>query len=67
MPKFGMPMSKSKDILPDSNPWLKYNFNFEVKGQCHTEFMNERDTSYHGDTLTCQTKYDYVKGQTNEA
>ena len=21
------------------------------------------DTLYHGDTLTCQTKYDYVKGQ----
>ena len=26
MPIFGMPMSKSKDILPDSNPWWKYNF-----------------------------------------
>ena len=25
--------------------------------------MNIRDTSYHGDTLTCQTKYDYIKGQ----
>ena len=22
-----------------------------------------QDTSYHGDTLTCQTKYDYVTGQ----
>ena len=27
--------------------------------------MNIRDTSYHGDTLTCQTKYDYVKGEKN--
>ena len=25
--------------------------------------INVRDTLYHGDTLTCQTKYDYVKGQ----
>ena len=39
------------------------NFDIEVKGQGHTEFMNVCDTSYHGDTLTCQTKYDYVKGQ----
>ena len=35
----------------------------EVKGQGHTEVMNVQDTSYHGDTLTCQTKYNYVKGQ----
>ena len=27
----------------------------EFKGQGHTEVMNVRDTSYHGDTLTCQT------------
>ena len=50
-----MPMSKSKDILPDSNSWRKYNFDLEV--------INVRDKLYHGDTLTCQTKYDYVKGQ----
>ena len=25
--------------------------------------VHVRDTLYHGDTLTCQTKYDYVKGQ----
>ena len=25
--------------------------------------INVRDTLYHGDTLTCQTKYDYVKRQ----
>ena len=25
--------------------------------------INVRDTLYHGITLTCQTKYDYVKGQ----
>ena len=62
-PKFGVPMSKSKDILPDSNPWWKYNFDIEVKGQGHAEFMNVRNTSYHGDTLKCQTKYNYVKGQ----
>ena len=65
MPKFGMPMSKSKDILPDSNPCWKYNFDIEVKNQGHTEFMNVHDTLYHGDTLTCQTKYDCVKGQKN--
>ena len=35
----------------------------EVKGQGQTEFMNVRNTSYHGDTLSFQTKYDYVKGQ----
>ena len=52
-----MPISKSKDILPDSNSWFKYNFDIEVK------VINVRDTLYHGDTLTCQTKYDYVKGQ----
>ena len=56
-----MPMSKSKDILPDSNSLLKYNFDIEVKGQGHAKFMNVCDTSYHGDTLTCITKYDYVK------
>ena len=33
----------------------KYNFDIGVKGQSHTEVMNVRDTSYHGDTLTCQT------------
>ena len=25
--------------------------------------MNVCDTLYHGDTLTCQTKYNYVKGK----
>ena len=44
-------------------PWCKYNFDIVVKGQGHTEFMNVRDTSYHGDTLTCKTIYDFVKGQ----
>ena len=56
-------MSKSKDILPDSNSWWKYNIDIEVKGLGHTEFINVRDTSYHGDTLTCQTKYEFAKGQ----
>ena len=27
--------------------------------------MNVCDTSYHGDTLACQTKFGYVKGQKN--
>ena len=67
MPRFGMPMSKSKDILPDSNSWWKYDFDIEVKGQGHTDFMNVRDTSYHDDTLTCQTKYNYFKGQKAES
>ena len=40
-----------------------YNFDIEVKVQGHTDFMNVCDTSYHGDTLMCQTKYDYVKGE----
>ena len=61
MPEFGMPVSKSKDILPDTNPWWKYDFDIEVKGQGRTEFMNVSDTSYHGNILTCQTNYDYVK------
>ena len=52
MPEFGMPKSKSKDILPDTNPWWKYDFDIEVKGQGRTEFMNVSDTSYHGDSLT---------------
>ena len=46
---------KAKKILPDSNSWWKYNFHIDVKGQGHTEVMNACDTSYHGDTLTCQT------------
>ena len=41
----------------------KYNFDIEVKGQGHAEFMTVCDTSYHGDTPTCITKYDYAKGQ----
>ena len=61
MPNFGMPMSKSNIILPDSNKWWKYNFDIEVKDQCHKEIMNARDISYHDDTLTCQTKYKMSK------
>ena len=49
-----MPMSKSKDILPDSNPWRIYNFDIEIKGQGHTEFMNVHDRPYYGDTPMCQ-------------
>ena len=50
-------MFKSKDVLPESDPWWKYNFDIEVKGQGHTEFMNVHDTWYHGDILTFQTNY----------
>ena len=63
MPKLGMTMSKSRDVLPDSNSWWKYNFDIEFIGQGHTELMHVHDASYHGDSLTCQTKYDLVKGQ----
>ena len=59
MQKFGVPMSKSKDILPDSNSLWKCNFDIEVKDQGHAEFMNVRDTPYHGDTLTYQTKHEH--------
>ena len=52
MPKFCMPMSKSKNIFSDSNPWGKYNVDIEVKIQGLTKFMNVHNTSYHGDTLT---------------
>ena len=62
MQKFGVFMSKSKDILPRSNSLWKYNLDIEVKGQGHTELTNV--TSHHVDTLTCRTKFDYVKGQT---
>ena len=44
---------------------VKYNFEIEINGQGHEELMYVRDTSYHSDTLTCQTNYDYVKGQKN--
>ena len=65
MPKLGtgMRLLKIKDILLDSNSWWKYNFDIEVEDQGHTEFMNVQGTLYHGDTLTYQTNYDYVKGQ----
>ena len=35
-------------------------FDIEIKGQGHTKVINVRDTSYHGNTLTFQTKYEYV-------
>ena len=54
---------KSKEALPNSNSLSKYNFDIEVKGQGQTEFRKVCDTSYHGDTLTCITKYVDVKGQ----
>ena len=33
-----------------------------AKTFCQTQIHGE-NTMYHGDTLACQTKYDYVKGQ----
>ena len=35
-------------------------FDIEIKGQGHTKVIDVRDTSYHGKTLTFQTKYEYV-------
>ena len=59
MSKIGMPLSKSKDILP--NP---INIILILRSKVKViELINVRDTSYHGDTLTYPTKYDYVKGQ----
>ena len=60
MPQFGMPMSRSKTSW--QTQVYKY-FDIEVKGQGYTEFMNVRDISYYGNTLTCQTKYGNVKGR----
>ena len=58
-----MPMSKSKDDLARLKNGENTNFDIEVKGQGHTAVRNVRNTLYHGETLTCQTYYDYVKGQ----
>ena len=55
-------MSKRRDVLPDSIHGENI-FDIEVIGQGHTELMHVHDASYHGDSLTCQTKYDLVKGQ----
>ena len=55
------------------NPYAKILYAY-VKEQRHfarlkfmvklrSNVINVRDTLYHGDTFTCQTKYDYVKGQ----
>ena len=59
MPKFRMPMTKSEDILPDSI----HGENIILILRSKVKVINVRDTLYHGDTLMCQTKYDYVKGQ----
>ena len=62
MSKIGMPMSKSKDIL--LNPIHGENIILILRSKVKViELINVRDTSYHGDTLTYPTKYDYVKGQ----
>ena len=41
MPKFGMSIYKMQRYLAR----FKYNFDIEVKGQGHSEFMNVHDTS----------------------
>ena len=50
MRQFGMPMSKSKDDLDQT----QIHVDIEVKGQCHTKVMKMYDTSSHGDTLMCK-------------
>ena len=57
--KFGMPMSKSKDDLAQTqihggNKILI----LRAKGQSNTEVMNLCDTLSYGDTLLCQIWYD---------
>ena len=58
--KYGKPMSNKKNSYgPDTKKCQKpYKFDLEVKVQGRIWIMNVRDTSYHGDTLTCQAKYD---------
>ena len=54
-----MPVSKScQTQIHDETK-----FDIEVKGQGQTEGMNVRYTSFNGDTFTCKTQYEYVKGQ----
>ena len=49
-------MSKRKDDLARLTFIVKINyFHIEIK------VMNVRNTSYHDDTLMCQTLYDYAK------
>ena len=54
---------RAKTSCQIQNSLWKYNFDIDAKGQGHTEFMTVCDTSYHGDTPTCITEYDYAKGQ----
>ena len=63
-------MSNQKKLLAGHENMYKknpqtYEFDLKVKVQGRISIMNVRDTLYHGDTLKCQTKYDYVKGQKN--
>ena len=62
MQKFGMPMSKSKDILPDSNPFWKYNFDI-FRSKVKVIQSSWIYATHRTMVLTCQTKYDYVKGE----
>ena len=54
---------RTKTSCETQNYGENISFWYWGKGQGHTDFMNVRDTSYHDDILTCQTKYDYVKRQ----
>ena len=59
--KFGMPMSKSKDIVKTQklqvgheNKIKACKLDLEVKGQGRMGFMNVCDTLRHGDTPMCE-------------
>ena len=57
-------VKEERRSCPYTNSWWKYNFDdIEAKDQGHTEVMNVCYTSSHGDTLMCQTWYDYIKVQ----
>ena len=67
MPKFGMPIcqrakTSCQTQIHGENIILILSSKVKVRiHECDTR--NIRDTLYHGDTLTYQTKYDDVKGQ----
>ena len=58
---------RAKTSCQIQNSLWKYNFDIDAKGQGHTEFMTVCDTSYHGDTPTCITEYDYAKGKKRQS
>ena len=50
-----MPLLKNKDDLARLKVLVKIFFDIQIKSHSHRKVMNVRDTSYHGDTLMCQT------------